>query len=529
MVKRPVWPTPGARWVCLALGLTVVSGCAAGQDSLVVVGTVNTELVTIQAPTLEWPRPNLDAGFAPSSTARASGAKAGASGATSAATSDLARRSDDPARVLSGWSTRAPLKSVEVSQGQRVSAGQVVARFDVSALRAAVAARQADEAVATARRGVLEAAIEKTSTAEADLNANRAKVATALATATRARTDLVAKRAQATRAQADLSAKLAAARAALAKLQALAAGPNAPDPAQLQAQIAQLRAGIAQLTNGLAQVRVGITRINAGLAKIEAGQAKATSALGQMDRGLERIVEGRATLRRQRPLVDVAIEAAATATAQARRQEELATLTAPVDGIVVDVANPGDLLAPGAAVVTIRPSTRPAATAWLSPDQLGRTCVGATARVSGDWMAPGQGYAAAVSRIGDAATYPPTSQATQEVHLTRAVQVEVTVTSGGPPDATDGTSTDTDGDLANREATTLPPGVPVEITLQPCPAGSSPQAAATSSAQPSSPAPASQQAQASPSAQPSSPASARPQAPASSPAPASPLAPKEAS
>ncbi len=480
MVKRPMWPAPGARWVCLALGLTVVSGCGAPDASLVVVGTVADDVVTIQAPTFDWPRPNLDAGFAISSATSPAGATGGgsgaASGAGSSAAANPARRQDDPANVLSGWSTGAPLASVEVSQGQRVQAGQVVARFDTRAFRAAVAARQADEAVAMARRGVLEAAIDKTVTAEADLNANRAKVTTALATATTARNEVLTKRAQASQAEADLSAKLAAARAALAKLQALAAGPPVPDPAQLQAQIAQLRAGITQLTRGLAKVRVGITQINAGLAKIEAGQAKATSALGQMDRGLERIVEGRATLRRQRPLVDVAIEAAATATAQARRQEELATLTAPAAGVVLDVANAGDLLAPGAAVVTIRrstgPSARSVATAWLSPDQLARTCLGASARVRGDWMAPGQGYAASVSRIGAAATYPPTSQATQEVHLTRAVEVEVTLTAGGP-----------------SNATTLPPGVPVEITVQPCPAGSSPQALASSPAQASPPAP----------------------------------------
>ena len=63
--------------------------------------------------------------------------------------------------------------------------------------------------------------------------------------------------------------------------------------------------------------------------------------------------------------------------------------------------------------------------------------------VVGDWMT-GDGVPATLTRIGTRSDYPPTSVATEEVHLTRAVEVEFTATEH------------------------LPAGVPVDISITGC-------------------------------------------------------------
>ena len=81
-------------------------------------------------------------------------------------------------------------------------------------------------------------------------------------------------------------------------------------------------------------------------------------------------------------------------------------------------------------------------TAWLAPAELARVCTGDSATILGDWMT--QGVRATLTRIGTRSDYPPTSVATDEIHLTRAVEVEFTATQQ------------------------LPAGVPVELTINSC-------------------------------------------------------------
>ncbi|MDQ7993363.1 MAG: hypothetical protein AAGC63_09645 [Propionicimonas sp.] len=71
-------------------------------------------------------------------------------------------------------------------------------------------------------------------------------------------------------------------------------------------------------------------------------------------------------------------------------------------------------------------------------------CVGDAAGVHADWMAAGEQAAAELTWVATAARFPPTSQATDEVHLTRAFLVELTTTAD------------------------LPAGAPVSVSIQPC-------------------------------------------------------------
>ena len=59
-------------------------------------------------------------------------------------------------------------------------------------------------------------------------------------------------------------------------------------------------------------------------------------------------------------------------------------------------------------------------------------------------MPAGTGVRARLTRIGTRADYPPTSVATEEIHLTRAVEVQLTATDQ------------------------LPAGMPVELTIKSC-------------------------------------------------------------
>jgi hypothetical protein len=113
--------------------------------------------------------------------------------------------------------------------------------------------------------------------------------------------------------------------------------------------------------------------------------------------------------------------------------------------VVVSVAGLGDHLAAGASVVGIRPDGPSQVTAWLSPAQAAQVCRGDAARIRGDWMPAGAGVAASLTRLADSYQYPPTDVTTDEIHLTRALEVEFTATTEQ-----------------------LPAGVPVDITITGC-------------------------------------------------------------
>jgi hypothetical protein len=102
--------------------------------------------------------------------------------------------------------------------------------------------------------------------------------------------------------------------------------------------------------------------------------------------------------------------------------------------------------------VLIRQDAAATVTSWAAPDQLAQVCLGAAASVSADWMSRGQTATGTVTRIGQAADYPPTGFATDEVHLTRAVQITVTLSGTG-------------------DQPSLPPGAPVDLHIRPPSAG----------------------------------------------------------
>ncbi len=402
-----------------------LAGCSAGPTDYA--GRVVDDTAKLQVPALSMPSVNLDAGFA----------QTAGPAATTPQRSTVAT-----AVALTGIGSVSRVTSVAVQAGDDVRVGDEIARLDARALDANVAVAKAGLSAARAQVGVLDDALDTVAS-------NRATLATK-----RGQIDSAASKLATTRTQ--LAAQLASLKALLAKIEALGAGggrpplppggtmptgsvpppgglpPGAP-PAGGMPDPAKLRAGIAKLTAALA-------KIDAGLAQVSAGRAQLASASAKLS-------DARRQLRDLRRLARVGVDGAKVGVQVAEYQRELAVLRSPVDGTVVSVASVGDVLAPGATVAEIRRDGPPRVTTWLAPEELGAIGVGTEAEVRADWFPTGLGrepISGRVTNVSTQAEYPPTSFATSEIHLTRAIRVEITLS-----------------DTAEQPA--LPPGAPVDV------------------------------------------------------------------
>lgn len=399
----------------------LASGCAPAPSGIVVSGTVDDTLKTVTVPSLTVPAVNLDAGFTD-----LTGAYNPATGTTAPKTSSVGTTYDIGATVR--------IASVKVAQGDTVKAGQVVATVDTHALDAALASAKADAEASAANVGLISDAIDTTYDKEADVKDARQKVHDAIDKIHDGQAKLL-------KARKTIQQALPKLKAALAQVEQMIATyppvppPNYPTLEDLQASAKKLTAQIAQLTAGL-------KKINATLPQLAAGLKKAKAGLKKLDDAEAKITDARGTLRDQKKLLEILADTAPIQVDVVHAQVSLATLRSPVDGVVVSVAAAGDQLAPDATVVSIRETGPSTVTGWLSPAQLDQVCQGDSASVAGDWTTTTT--PAALTRIGTAAQYPPSTIATDEIHLTRAIEVQFTAT---------------------RQ---LPAGVPVEVTIQGC-------------------------------------------------------------
>lgn len=347
---------------------------------------------------------------------------------------------DDPTIVsVPVLADSAPTKRIEkvlLEQGDPVRAGQEIARIDDAVLTARIDAARADQKVAHAQVDVLTAAIGTTYESSADVADARADVKDAISKLKSTKAKLIRTRAQLKKTRADLVTKLTAAQKLLANYPPVPV-PGIPSKDELKAGIAQLKAGIRKIDAGLKQIAKALPKLSEGLAKADDGLAKLADADAK-------ITDARAQLVDARELARIGAEASAIPVTLAELQVTLTTVTSPVDGTVLDVASAGEQLAPGGTLARIRTDEPSRITAWLASDQLAKVCQGDTATVTGDWMPAGTTMPATLTRIGTELTYPPSNTTTDEVHLTRAVEVELTATG------------------------TLPAGVPVELSISGC-------------------------------------------------------------
>lgn len=433
---------PWAQRTAVAAVVLALTACQQPDDgTIAATGRVVADTVSVQAPALAVPRVSLDAGFV-----TPPGAPAAASTV--------------PALLSLGAAQR--VSAVEVQLGDHVEEGDVLLRFDDAALAAQERVAEADVAVAKAQVAVIDAAVDTTHDKESDLRDTREEVEDGIAEGKSARADLVEKRDDARAAAAklpkqlatveknlrDLTAKRKDAEKQLREVEATLEALPAETPAEqraplleaqkkLNAGLKELKAGVAKLntarkkiTDAQSQLRKAIPQLTKGIATVDDKLAEARDAVKKIDKAITKLEDARATLKRNRRLAVIAADD--TTVNRAGTAREQAVVRAPADGVVADIARVGDVVAPGATVAEI---TRPALVVltWLAPEQAARACLDAPATVAVDSLtAPIDGR---ISRILPLAAYPPSYHATDQVHLTRAVPVEVTLDAALPPGA----------------------------------------------------------------------------------------------
>lgn len=388
-----------ALMVCLGLALAS-AGCDTGDKPLA--GRVVDDAISVQVPPIAMPSPDLSAGF---------GSAPEPMGSSSSRPSTAA--------AITGLGTRAVVATVPVSTGQRVARGDVIAILDSAALDAHLAATKAAARTAASQVLVLDTRLDDLAEARADLNDARSSALAAVSQLTRTRSELVSQR-----------AKL---RGLLAQLEHMkppgqmppGAGPPGTVPTGTVPPGGNTR---PPALPDPAELRAGIAKLDSGIARIDAGLAKANSGLSRLADASSTLADARETLVDLRELARISASAAQIPVRLAGVWRSLAVLRAPEDGVITSVVATGAVLAPGATVAEIDPESTPLVSVWMAPDRAIalerrlREPGAITALASADWSA-GASTSGTVARVGPRAEYPPTSLATQDVHLARAVEV----------------------------------------------------------------------------------------------------------
>jgi HlyD family secretion protein len=296
------------------------------------------------------------------------------------------------------------IAAVEVSEGSRVTTGQVIARLDDRTLALQVDTARAGARLAKARIGVADANLDTLASKAATLADARKKLDAALATLRASRSDV--------------ARNLAAAEDAVAHMPPVLP-PGVPDPRVL---VAKLKAALAQIDTGLAKA-------TAGRAKLSTASAKLSDARSQL-RGLRRVLV-------------LAADAAGVGVQVADARRALAAVRAPVAGLVTWVAEAGSVAFAGQPVARLAPDGPVVLDTYLDADQLALVRLGAEAQASSD-SHPSASFSGRVTGVTPVFGYPPTSLPTSLVHMTRAFRVSVTLDDPAAP---------------------LPAGTPADLTI----------------------------------------------------------------
>lgn len=362
--------------LALALGMSL-SGCSRDtSSSLELTGRVINDTVALPAPILPSSTPNLEAGFEGTSTA--AGTSLGAS-ASSGAT-----RANQTVWVR--------VAAVAVRPGQIVVAGDLIAVVETAALDAALITAKAQEKLATANLAVVDDTIGTVTTSASDVASKTAEL-------TKTINDLTLQRA-------DLQVKLSIAEGAAASLPPTITIPaGQSDPRVLKKELA-----------------LAIAKIDAGLEKAKTGLEALTTA--QTD-----IATVQSALTYARDASAAVAEAYGVATRIAQAQVDLSRVVAPFDAVIVDAAGVGEVLAGGAPIAVLRPSSAMKIETYVTAEERAMLTVGVQTGVLADSQ-PSRGFTGSVSAIGQEYGYVPTFFATKIIHLTRGFRVEIELDRG---------------------------------------------------------------------------------------------------
>lgn len=276
--------------------------------------------------------------------------------------------------------------SVGAAEGEAVTAGQMLVEFDPSLLAAQVEQAQASLAALQANFEAAQAAISAATANRDLLAAGPSEQQLAVAQTVVDRAELV----------------LAAAQEAYDALPE--AAQDTPDGRALSAQVDQAEAALDN-----AQAQYDLAAAGARPEQLAAAQAQVEAALAQA-----RAVESQI--------------AAATAALDALNvQLGKLTLTAPVDGVVLErVIQPGEFASPGAVLLVVGQLDDLTITVYVPEPRYGQLRLGQAATVTVDSY-PGEAFTATVSRIADRAEFTPRNVQTAEGRQTTVFAIELTL------------------------------------------------------------------------------------------------------
>jgi len=313
-----------------------------------------------------------------------------------------------------GFRIAGHLRERLVSEGETVTAGQVVARLESRELELECSLRRAEVAGA-------EAAL-----AEAEAGSRPEEVAAARATAQAAQAQVAdlqagARTQELAAAQAAVEGALADERHARTELErartlrdARVTTPQEFDRAQVEHDRSVARLTQAQESLGLLQAGPRPDQLAQASARLD--EARERAELVRLGPRAEAIAQARARL-----------EQARAALALAETHLGYATLTSPLAGVVLaDHIEAGEYVAPGTPVITVGDVRNAWLRAYLGEQDLGRVRLGQSVEVSTDTY-PGKVYTGTLSFIAAEAEFTPRSVQTQKERVRLVYRVKIDV------------------------------------------------------------------------------------------------------
>jgi len=205
--------------------------------------------------------------------------------------------------------------------------------------------------------------------------------------------------------------------------------------ADLQVKLSAAEAAAASITTtttippGQTDPRVQVKLLEAAIAKIDAALEKAQQGLIDLATAQTDLATAQSAIQYTRDAAAAVAEGYAVATSIAQTQLERAQVVAPVDAVVVAIANPGEVLAGGAPIVVLRPSKASTIETFVTDEGRQALTVGVQVGALIDSQ-PARGYTGRVSAIGNEYGYVPTWFSTKVIHLTRGFRVEIELDQG---------------------------------------------------------------------------------------------------
>ncbi len=247
----------------------------------------------------------------------------------------------------------------------------------------------------------------------------------------------------------DLELALSAARAELdqarAELRLRQAGSRREDVAEAEAHLAAARASLVAAERDLERFQ-GLLDSGSGTEKArDDAETRRDLAARELEAAGERLSKLRAGFRREE--IDAAgarVAVAEARIAQIEQQIRDATIESPAAGTVTEkLVEPGELLAPGSALLVVTDLERPWLTAYVAERDLGKIRLGQEAEVVTD---DGQRRVGRLVHIDPEAEFTPRNVQTRDERVKLVYRVKIA--------------------LDNRDGL-FKPGMPAEATLQP--------------------------------------------------------------